>query len=279
MMIEEQQRELLDKIERDVQFATILNKPVTTMWWLLAANILIFAGFYIFGGMGLDPEFSTTFYRLNQIPSYTGFKVDSLIDDGQWWRLLSSMFVHMDIMHIGFNGYGLYVLGPLLEKFYGARRSFIIYMLAGLVGAAASYAFNDVPSAGASGAVYGLVGALAVVGFKFRTELPPQVARSFTVGMAPWVVLSIGIGFLDAIPFDNAAHIGGLLGGAIVTAFMGSRLARRRNVIGDWAVNALVVVLILISIWTAAEWSAELTNCLPGRDAFLQCYPEMTDRV
>lgn len=265
-------KRLMDAIDREVSFARILSTPVVWSVWLVGVNIAFFIVAFI-AGLDRFAAFPHDFTPLQYV-FYTGMKVSEHIAQGQWWRLVSSMFVHLDIMHIGFNAYGLWTLGPLLEKFYGGRRFMVVFMVSGIVGAAASYFFTAVPSGGASGAIYGLVGALAVFGMKFRAELPPRVSRSFTTGMAPWVILSIGIGFLDAIPFDNAAHLGGLISGGLVAAMMRSELDRTDRKKREGVVAVLFFASLIAMAATAFSWSAEVARCIGSAQDYAACYPE-----
>jgi hypothetical protein len=114
------------------------------------------------------------------------------------------------------------VVGTQVEKLYGSARFLAIYLLSGVGGVAGSYYGQifmnklDVPSVGASGAIFGLFGVLAVFGFRYRREMPPAIRRAMTAGVLPVIVVNLFIGF--SIPFiDNSAHIGGLLTGAALT--------------------------------------------------------------
>ncbi|MFU8805430.1 MAG: rhomboid family intramembrane serine protease, partial [Bradymonadaceae bacterium] len=269
----------LDLVQREISLARIMSRNVTLTWWLLISNVVfwlaaLFYGLHLVGDVGLE----TRWFNPEQLTFYTGMKVNEHIADGQWWRLISSQFVHLDFLHILFNGYGLFILGPILERFYGPRRLFVLYIASGTVGALASFYFNEMPSGGASGAIYGLVGGLLVFGFKYRKSLPKRVSRAFTVGLLPWVGLSLAIGFFDGIPMDNAAHLGGLFSGGIITFFLASRLKARQNKIVDgvlWGLAGLGVAALLV---TAVQWSEEITHCTEDRPAYLQCYPEIAER-
>jgi len=275
-----QDRELVDAIRREVNLARTLGERVTVTWWLIASNVILFFVAFFFGFRLTDGfGFSAEYYRPVQMVFYTGMKVNEQIVAGDWWRLPSSMWVHLDMLHIGFNVYGLYVLGPILEKFYGARRFFFLYLVSGIIAALMSFWFNEVDSGGASGAIYGLVGALGVFGLKHRRILPERVTRAFTVGMLPWVALSIGIGFLDALPFDNAAHLGGLFSGAALALLLGSRLRTRTRNAGNIALWVVTVLGLLVLLATAWFWSAEASACLSSGDAYLACYPKIAPRL
>lgn len=250
-------------------------------WWLLVIIVVIFFAAYFYGLFVVSlAGFGADYYQPLQLTLYPGMKVNEQIaGQGEWWRLISSMFVHLNVAHIGFNAYGLFMLGPLVEKFFGSRRFFIIYMVTGILSALASFYFNDVPAGGASGAIYGLVGALGVFGWRYRAELPPRVSRTFTVGMLPWVIIGIGIGFIPSIPFDNAAHIGGLLSGGLVAAVMRSHLDPRKSKIRDYLASGLCILFTGICIWALAAWTAEFDQCLPQKTDFLRCYPEISELI
>lgn len=266
--------EYIDLIRRELRLVRILGEPVIANWWLVVSNVAIFVVAWAYGFRLTDGfDFSAKLYAPVQMVFYTGMKVNAEVVAGDWWRLPSSMWVHLDFLHIGFNVYGLWVLGRFLEKFYGARRYFLIYMVSGLVGAACSFYFNDVDSGGASGALYGLVGALLVFGFRNRRVLPERVVRGFTTGMAPWVIFSIGIGFFDQIPFDNAAHLGGLFSGMLLALVVGSKLQQRTELVGNLLLWATTVIGLLVVLLTAWFWSVEATTCLSSAEAYLQCYP------
>lgn len=264
-----------DTVQREMRLAAVLREPVRAVWWLLGVNIAIWVvGF----GWGASMGIESPYFNNEQLTLYTGMKVNELLAGGEWWRLLSSQFVHLDVLHIMFNGYGLYMLGPLIERFYGWRRFLLLYLASGTVGALASFYFTEMPSGGASGAIYGLVGALLVFGLKHRKDLPERVSRAFTVGLLPWVVFGIGIGFLESLPMDNAAHLGGLVCGGAMVFLLRSKL-RKRHRFGEWAVTALTVVALIALAWMGVEWGLELWNCAGDRAAYFECYPELESQL
>lgn len=264
----------LDGIRRQLRFARIMEQPVVVTWWLLVSNVVIWLAGVVFGWSHLADRLGLVSRYLNyeQLTLYTGMKVNRLMDLGQWWRLFSSQFVHLDLLHILFNGYGLYVLGPMLERFYGRARFFTLYLASGTFAAWASYVFTDLPSGGASGALYGLVGGLLVFGYKYRDSLPERLSRAFTVGLLPWVVLSLGIGFIDAIPMDNAAHLGGLASGAILAVLLDSRVRGPSSRPRDLVFRGTALVGVCALVWTAAHWSDEVTHCTESQERYLECY-------
>ena len=140
---------------------------------------------------------------------------------GEYWRLLTSAFIHFGVFHVVLNMYALYNGGDLTERLYGSARYAVIYLLSALAGSAVSGWWNPhANSAGASGAVFGVYGALLVFFAVRRSDIPLQLLRSAGKGAVLLCVYSLGLGlaseFIDSpVHIDNAAHIGGLLGGAL----------------------------------------------------------------
>jgi rhomboid protease GluP len=183
--------------------------PVT--YALLGANVAVFLLMAIVSG---GTEFNAA--RLIEF----GAKTNALLQSGDWFRLITPIFIHAGIWHLMLNSYALWMVGAQVEKLYGSARFLLIYLLSGVGGVAGSYfgqelmpRFYDAPSIGASGSIFGLFGVLAIFGFRYRRELPPAIRRAITTGVLPVIVINLFIGF--SIPFiDNSAHIGGLLTGS-----------------------------------------------------------------
>ena len=145
-----------------------------------------------------------------------GAQVNAFVAQGQYWRLFTALFVHFGIMHIAFNAWALYVLGREVEALYGSPRFVMIYFLTGLFGNVAFYCLGEafVPSAGASGAIFGLVG--AEIAFFFRNRrllggLSQQRLRTLFI----LVGINLLFGFTVA-GINNFAHIGGLISGLLL---------------------------------------------------------------
>jgi membrane associated rhomboid family serine protease len=131
---------------------------------------------------------------------------------GEYWRLLSVALVHGSLIHLGFNMYALWIIGPIVEALYGPARFLGIYLVCAAAGSAASFATSANPAVGASGAVFGLFGALLVADRVHKPALTRN-ARNLTLQIGMLIGINLVIGF--SIPgIDNAAHIGGLLAGA-----------------------------------------------------------------
>jgi len=210
---------------RELRFVRAMSVGTPAMKALLGANILVFlavaiAAALLSSSLGQDVAYGYVVLL--------GAKNGPAIDAGQYWRLGSHMFLHANGLHILVNGYALYMLGNLLERLYGTRRFLALYFLSGFAGAAATYWFTPQNSVGASGAIFGLLGAAVAFGARYKEELPPRIRRALTFGLAPWVLINVAIGFV--VPnIDNAAHMGGLVGGLIVGLMLGTPLKAKRS--------------------------------------------------
>lgn len=135
---------------------------------------------------------------------------------GEWWRLLSPVLVHASILHLAFNMYFLYLVGPLVEQLYGTARFLVLYVLTAATASLASYLIGGSgPSVGASGALFGLCGVLLVARVLHRPVLQGR-HNAILSQIGALVVINLVLGFgLNTVGggIDNAAHVGGLLGG------------------------------------------------------------------
>jgi membrane associated rhomboid family serine protease len=137
--------------------------------------------------------------------------------DGEWWRLWTVTLVHapppFGYLHLGFNMYACYLAGSLVEQLYGSRLFVLFYLLGAASGSVASVLFGgDRPSVGASGAVFALFGVLLAVS-RAHHPLVDRRARALLAQLGPIVAFNLLFGFLNAGAIDNAAHVGGLVGG------------------------------------------------------------------
>jgi rhomboid protease GluP len=159
-----------------------------------------------------------------------GAKVNQAIANGQIWRLVTPIFLHLGILHIGVNMYSLYIIGPPVERLFGLPRMLIIYLLSGISGVAFSLAFSSAPSAGASGAIFGLLGALGAFLFLHRTLF----GRAGSIQLRQIVlvaVLNLAIGLSPGI--DNWGHLGGLVAGLALAYVIGPRFEAAMISIGQ----------------------------------------------
>ena len=192
--------EAMDPEPQRVAFRLPLYRPVVT-WVLLAIIVVVFIIETLLGG-------STEVDVLIRM----GAKFTPLIAAGEYWRLFTSMFLHIGVMHLAFNGYALFVIGTELERLEGPGRFLAIYLLSGLFGSLASYALSDSLAAGASGAIFGIIGALAAFFLAHREKLGAWASRRLAnIGIV--LVFNLIWGFSQPGRIDNVAHVGGLLAG------------------------------------------------------------------
>jgi len=152
---------------------------------------------------------------------YYGAKINEFIRLGQLWRLITPMFLHASIVHIGFNMYALYNFGPGLERHYGRKRFLVLFLLGGFAGNVISFMFTPDRAVGSSTAIFGLLGAEAVFLYQNR-QLFGGVAQRALMQVVSMAVVNLIIGLSPGI--DNWGHIGGLLGGTLFAWFAGPLL-------------------------------------------------------
>jgi len=186
--------------------------PVVT-YTLLGLTIFVFALQY----------FTQWTYGGVDAAALIGMKVNRLIEAGQYWRLITPMFLHGSILHLGFNMYALYIFGPNLERFYGHGRFLALYLLSGFAGVVLSFLLSPSNSLGASTAIFGLLAAEGVFLYQNRSML--QSAQRMLTNLITIAVINLVIGFAPGMNIDNLGHLGGLLGGFMFAWFGGPLLA------------------------------------------------------
>ncbi len=201
---------------RKVSLPLPTTRPVV-VWLILAANLLVFVAMTLAGGS----ESTDVLVRF-------GAKVNGRIAAGEYWRFITPIFVHIGLLHLAFNSYALYALGTEVERLFGRAPFTAIYLLAGATGVLASFAFNDHLSAGASGAIFGLVGALGYFFARYRNLLG-RVGRRQLVNIVLVAAYNLAFGFLYQ-GVDNHGHIGGLVAGVALGWALCPDYAIRR----DW---------------------------------------------
>ena len=149
-----------------------------------------------------------------------GAKVNAAIIVGQYWRFVTPLFLHGNLVHVAVNCYTLYIIGPEVEAAFGHARFAALYMLAGVCSILASFLFTDANSVGASGALFGLIGALAVYLLRNRAAFGTMGKRRLQ-NIGSTLLLNLGLGLLPFI--DSWAHAGGLAGGAALAAVIAPR--------------------------------------------------------
>ncbi|NLC53092.1 MAG: rhomboid family intramembrane serine protease [Firmicutes bacterium] len=203
-------------------------------YFLLFINLLVFLGEILRGGS-----------NQTSVLIKMGAKYNPRLWMGEYWRLLTPLFLHAGWEHFLFNSFALFQLGSLVEHFFGAGRFFWVYFGAGLFGTVASALFQpDTVSVGASGAIFGLLGALLY--FSIRR---PQVAKGL-FGRSLWVVLGLNLVLSFVLPgIDYMGHLGGLIGGLLWAYALG--LGKKDQIAGRWLWRLLLVFVMAFSTMKA----------------------------
>ncbi len=161
-----------------------------------------------------------------------------LVKNFELYRLITGAFVHVDVIHFIFNMYALYVIGPQIENFFGKTKYITVYLGSVIFGNLLSILFNpEVYSLGASGAIFGLLGALVYFGYHYRVYLDSVIKSQ----IIPLIIFNLFIGFVVS-GIDNAAHIGGLIGGVLCTMACG---VKYKSVKTD-KVNGIIMGIIFL---------------------------------
>lgn len=202
------------------------GKPFYT-FLIIAINIFMFIALEINGG-------STNVANLIDL----GAKYNPAMIDGEWWRVISSMFLHIGLLHLFMNMLALYYLGVLLERIFGSSRFLVIYFLSGIGGSLTSFALSTNVSAGASGALFGLFGALLFFGVNYQKLFFKTMGRNVIFIL----ILNLFIGVL--IPsIDMGAHLGGLITGFLAAAIVS--LPNKKNY--KISIYSTIAYLLIVS--------------------------------
>jgi membrane associated rhomboid family serine protease len=206
---------------RTVAGGKLVNRPTVT-YAVIAFCVAIF---------GLEAMSGT-----NQAIERFGMVGGYIAINGEWYRLVTSAFLHVSIFHIGMNMYVLFIVAPIVERFLGHVRFLLLYLLAGLGGGVASYYFSspNIASVGASGAIFGTMGALLIVSRRLHADIRQALIL---------IGLNLGLGFL--VPgIDWRAHLGGLFVGFALAALFTYAPRRNRLLLQIAGVVAIVALLV-----------------------------------
>lgn len=221
-------------IKNEKKLAKIFSqkKPVIT-YALIALNIMVYLFMILYD---VDGSYFTALANNYEF-----------VQNGQFYRLLTSMFLHADIIHIGCNMYALYILGPQVERYYGKTKFLCIYLLSGILGSIFSCAFMsaDTISMGASGAIFGLLGSIAYFTYYYRATLQGLLRSQ----VLPAILLNLAIGFM--VPgIDISGHIGGLIGGVLISMAIGiGDKGRKTDQINGIIVFVLMTLAMLYMVY------------------------------
>lgn len=212
------------KNEKKLQKIFSPKKPVVT-YVLIVVNLMIFLYGMLHGNDELVELFGNNY---------------ELVQSGQIYRLFTCMFVHSDTMHILLNMYALYTIGPVVERYYGKGKYLFIYIISGLLGSVFSGVFMSANSIsiGASGAIFGLLGSICYFTYYYRATLQGILRGS----IIPVIVINLIIGFLSP-SIDLSAHIGGLIGGILVSMGLGIGDKYRKS---D-QINGFIVLIVMFA--------------------------------
>jgi rhomboid protease GluP len=152
-----------------------------------------------------------------------GGRVTGLVARGQTWRLVSGIFLHGGLLHLMLNVVGIVALGRLAEAIWGPGRMILLFALSGLGGSIASQLAGVPRSVGASGAIFGLLGALWAFGLLQRASLPHTLGVGLRRGVGAAIVMNLALGITLWMIVDNFAHLGGLIVGIVIVPFLRCR--------------------------------------------------------
>lgn len=198
---------------------------------LIIINVLVFISMYIFGHGSEDIRTLYSFGALDKV---------SVVNYHEYYRLITSAFLHKGFLHLICNMYALYILGSEIESYFGKLKYLFIYFISALVGSLVSLVFisENTISAGASGAIFGLMGALLYFGYYYRAMLNNAITKQ----IVPLILLNLFIGFISS-DINNFAHLGGLFGGLIASMIVGVKYKSGKSE----KTNGIIVLLLFIA--------------------------------
>ncbi|WZL75009.1 rhomboid family intramembrane serine protease [Clostridiaceae bacterium 35-E11] len=202
---------------------------------ILCINIFVFIYMSIKGN-------TTSIYDLIAF----GAKYNPLIAAGQYYRLISNMFIHIGLIHLLFNTYALKMLGKDVETIYGWKKFTIIYLIAGIFGSLGSFLFSSAVSAGASGAIFGLMGAYLYFGMR----RPTIFSARYGMNLITLLLINIVFGLTNS-NIDNFAHIGGLIGGYLASWSLGlkdEKILQGKRIIMQLSIMIIIMVLLFTGV-------------------------------
>lgn len=232
-------KDINEKTERENKSyeETFKPKKIIVTPILIALCFIVFFGLEIFAFGSIKDLFGVT----NIAALLSGALYKAEVGNGQIWRLVTYIFVHGSILHLLVNMYSLYVVGTQIETYVGKVKYLIIFLVSGICGGLLSCLLSSGFSVGASGAIFGLLGALAYFGYHYRLYLG-NVLKSEII---PLIILNLGIGFV--LPgIDNFCHIGGLVGGLFASMAVGIKNKTTKSE----QINGAICLAIFIAFTT-----------------------------
>lgn len=204
------------------------EKKPTVTYLIILINLIVFGLMYVFGN-GSENIDTLIKFGANYAP---------LTKSGEYYRLITSAFLHIGVIHLLCNLYALYVIGPQIEQFFGRIKYILIYLFSAIMGSLFTLVLSgdSTVSAGASGAIFGLFGAILYFGYTYRG----YIGNAIISQIVPVVLLNLFIG-LTSTNIGNAAHIGGLVGGYVMSLSLGADIDESRS----QKINGIVVTILL----------------------------------
>src|SRR5215471_41915 len=190
-----------------------------------------------------------------------GMRWGALIANGQWWRLVTPIFIHLGLIHLLFNNFALFQIGPLLEESLGSQKFIFVYLASGIVGNIGSFIFG-IPGAGASGAIFGLIALAAVYGYR----MGGVAGRSLMRQMILWAGIGLVLG-QTVLRADNVNHIGGLITGAALGFALGLEHPHTARAVQGW--NAAAILSVALVAVSFAMVALHYGNFQRGKDVEL----------
>jgi rhomboid protease GluP len=236
----------------------IAQSPKTPVTYaLLATCVLVYVG----TALGTNHLFGFDGGSLISVGSNFG----PYTSDGDWWRLLTSIFLHGGVIHLAFNMWALASFGPVVERLYGSVSYALIYLVAGIAGSLASVSWSpEINSVGASGAIFGLLGALIATQMRSDGSVPNSALRPLRNSSLIFTGCALGAGFMST-GVDNAAHLGGVATGFILGLALSRPITGMRLRTGDFLrrlglAAATSVLLLGLGVSVAKHSSTRLTG-------------------
>lgn len=226
--------DIVEKKKMESRIDVKSEKPIIT-YILIALNLTIFIL------MALYSSSSNVDY--NELLLKLGRKENANILQGEYWRFIAPIFLHANIMHVALNCYSLYFIGILAERIFGKAKFIAIYFAAGILGNIFSFAFNTNPGVGASGAIFGLFGAILFI----CIEKPALFKSGLGANIVGVICVNLFYGFSKS-GIDNFAHLGGLVGGLTFTGIFNESKKR------VWYFNRYFYVLLALIITSSTVW-------------------------
>jgi rhomboid protease GluP len=214
--------------------------PVTSV--IVAVNVAIYLGCAIYS---LQTKLGSPMQFNNDVLIRWGADFGPLTLNGQWWRTFTSMWLHGGLIHVAANMYCFWDFGRIAERVYGRDRLSSIYLTTGLASSIASLLVHPLTvSVGASGAIFGVAGALVFPFYRKRLQLPAPVMKSMLRSLGSFILINLVIG--SAVPvIDNSAHVGGLLTGLLLGALWTLMAERQVNLDeAKWKVLAASLIVV-----------------------------------